>query len=139
MLDSFQVRSLDAQWSSKIDDLHSLAYHGGMPPGYWKAYRESTAFYGRVALDNRTNEPIGFISYRHLGNVVFVDRLVVHPRFRRCGVGRCLLSEPLLFIGAMAQCVCIRERYGAAPFLKACGFTRLSRGQWICREDLVNV
>lgn len=85
-----------------------------------------------LVAQTRDKDVLGFIVFRITASVVVVEQLIVHPRFRRRGIGRGLLKKTLSHIrGNVPVAVALVDEWNqiGQKFLCRCGFKAMGMQQ----------
>ena len=94
----------------------------------------------RVGLDPGSDEPVGYAVTGRAGSRGYLQRLAVHPRCQRSGLGTALVADGLRWLrrwGAREVLVNTQEANAAALALyEALGFERERHGLAVLRRDL---
>jgi len=94
----------------------------------------------RVGLDPGSDDPVGYAVTGRAGSRGYLQRLAVHPRCQRSGLGTALVADGLRWLrrwGAREVLVNTQEANAAALALyEALGFERERHGLAVLRRDL---
>lgn len=96
-------------------------------PGNW----------GNLACSN-AGRPLGYIICQTRGRVIRVDSIAVVHGVRGRGVGTALMQTITRRLGHDRRCITVQAGDRIGSFLFNCGFEPMSRGIWICREDVLS-